>query len=227
MASLKKLESSLKINFSNKDLLEQAFIHRSYLNENEFPLGHNEKLEFLGDAVLELAVTEYLYNKFPDKAEGELTALRSALVKRETLGELADELNFHQYLKLSRGEAKTASNQVAILSNTVEAFIGALFLDAGIEQVENFLKKHLLPKLDPIISAQSYIDAKSSFQELVQERQGATPTYKVLAESGPDHDKTFEVAVYIGEREVARGHGNSKQAAEMDAASEALKRSTD
>ncbi|OGB74021.1 ribonuclease III [candidate division Kazan bacterium RBG_13_50_9] len=222
MSDLEQLENKLKIHFTNKLLLEQAFVHRSYLNENEFSPGHNERLEFLGDAVLEMIVTKYLYQKLPDKSEGELTALRSALVRRETLAEIASELDFHNYLKLSRGEAKTAANQPAILANTVEAFIGALFLDAGITAARKFLSKHLLPKLDAIIAAHRHIDAKSHFQELVQEREGLTPTYQVAKESGPDHDKTFEVIVLIGGKEVARGTGNSKQAAEMDAATTAL-----
>ncbi len=217
------LETELKIKFKNKDLLQQAFIHRSYLNENDFYLGNNEKLEFLGDAVLELIVTDYLYQKFPNKNEGELTALRSALVKRQTLAQVAEELKFHKYLKLSKGEAKTVNNQVAILSNTVEALIGALYLDTGLESAKKFIKTYLLPKLDSIIESNLYIDAKSQLQEIIQEKNGLTPHYKVIQESGPDHDKKFEVAVYAGNQELAQGSGNSKQAAQTDAASKALK----
>lgn len=224
MNSLKELENKIQINFHDPDLLQQAFIHRSYLNEYDSPLGHNERLEFFGDAVLELIVTEYLYQKFPDKGEGELTALRSALVKRDTLKEIADELEFHKYLKLSKGEAKTANYQATILSNTVEAFIGALFLDAGIKPVKNFLNQYLLSKLDIIIDTQAHIDAKSNFQEIAQEHDSITPTYQVVSESGPDHHKIFKVAVYIGEKEIAQGSGNSKQAAEVKAATKALKK---
>lgn len=223
MDDLQTLETKLKIKFKNKDLLQQAFIHRSYLNENDFHLGHNEKLEFLGDAVLELIVTDYLYQKFPNKNEGELTALRSALVKRETLAQVAEELKFHKYLKLSKGEAKTVNNQVAILSNTVEAFLGSLYLDTGIESVKKFIDQYLLTKLEPIIQSNSYIDAKSHLQEIMQEQESITPTYKVIEESGPDHNKNFIVAVYIDDKELAQGSGNSKQSAQVDAATKALK----
>lgn len=222
MSSFKTLEDKLQISFNNKDLLEQAFVHRSYLNENEYPLGHNERLEFLGDAVLELITTEQLYHQFSNKAEGELTALRSALVKRETLKEIADTLEFHKYLKLSRGEAKTANNQVAILANTVESFIGALFLDSGIEPVRKFLEQQLFPKINKIIDTSAHIDAKSNLQEIIQEQNGVTPIYKTLNESGPDHNKIFEVAVCVKNKQLATGKGNSKQAAEVDAATNAI-----
>lgn len=223
MNPLTNLEEKLDISFKNKELLEQAFVHRSYLNENTYPLGHNERLEFLGDAVLELITTEYLFLNFPDKNEGELTALRSALVKRETLKEVAEKLEFYKYLKLSKGESKTANNQIAILANTTESFIGALFLDAGIEKVRKFLEQYLFPKTKNILTTEAYIDAKSNLQEIIQEKEGLTPTYKVLKESGPDHNKTFEVAVYSKEKQLAKGKGNSKQAAETDAAANALK----
>jgi len=222
MDDLQILETKLKTKFKNKDLLQQAFIHRSYLNENDFYLGHNERLEFLGDAVLELIVTDYLYRKFPNKKEGELTALRSALVRRGTLAQVAEELKFHKYLKLSKGEAKTVNNQAAILSNTVEAFIGALYLDSGLESDKKFIEIYLLPKLDSIIASNLYIDAKSHLQEIMQERENATPTYKVIEESGPDHNKNFIVAVYVDDKELAQGNGNSKQAAQVDAATKAL-----
>lgn len=224
MEDLQQLQKKLGIKFNNPDLLEQAFIHRSYLNEHQSPLGHNERLEFLGDAVLELIVTEYLYQKFTDKPEGELTALRAALVRRETLKEIADELEFHKYLKLSRGEAKSATNQIAILANTVEAVIGAIFLDQGIPAAEKFIHQFMLPKTAEIINSQTYIDAKSHLQEIAQEKESYTPTYKVISESGPDHNKTFEVAVFIGNKEWGRGTGNSKQTAEMAAASNALEK---
>jgi len=224
MEDLQKLREKLDITFNNPDLLEQAFVHRSYLNEHAFPLGHNERLEFLGDAVLELIVSNYLYKKLPDKPEGELTAIRAALVRRETLKEVADELEFHKYLKLSRGEAKSAANQAAILSNTVESLIGAIYLDQGVPAAEKFINQYLIPKTDAIIAANSYIDAKSHLQELAQEKEGFTPIYQVVSESGPDHNKIFEVAVMIGKKEWGRGTGNSKQTAEMSAASDALLR---
>jgi len=222
MTPLSALEKQLEIKFNTPALLEQAFVHRSYLNENDFPLGHNERLEFLGDAVLELVVTEYLYHKFMNKPEGELTALRSALVKKETLKQVSDELKLYQYLKLSKGEAKSASNQITILANVVEALVGSIFLDGGIQPAKDFLAKYLLPKLDVIMANQAYVDAKSQFQEIAQEKIGITPIYKVVAESGPDHNKSFEVAVCLGDKEIARGTGSSKQAAEMAAAESAL-----
>ena len=222
MEDLQQLQEKLGINFDNPDLLQQAFVHRSYLNEHKFAPGHNERLEFLGDAVLELIVTNYLYQKFTNKPEGELTALRAALVRRETLKDVADELEFHKYLKVSKGEAKNAKDQAAMLSNTVEAFIGALYLDQGLDGVKKFIEAHLLPKTDAILQSEAYIDAKSHLQELAQEKEGITPTYQVISESGPDHNKIFEVAVYLNGRELARGTGNSKQVAETDAATHAL-----
>lgn len=222
MEDLQKLEQQIGIKFNNSELLEQAFVHRSYLNEHQFPLGHNERLEFLGDAVLELIVSTYLYKDLPDKPEGELTAIRAALVRRETLKEIADELEFHKYLKLSRGEAKSAINQAAILANSVEAVIGAIFLDQGIPAAEKFVQQFMLPKTAEIIKSQTYIDAKSHLQEISQEKDGFTPIYKVVNESGPDHNKIFEVAVLIGDKEWGRGKGNSKQTAEVAAATDAL-----
>ncbi|MFH1088532.1 MAG: ribonuclease III [Patescibacteria group bacterium] len=223
MEDLQQLQKKLNVKFDNPGLLQQAFVHRSYLNEHSFTPGHNERLEFLGDAVLELIVTEYLYAKFPDKPEGELTALRAALVRRETLKEVADELEFHKYLLLSKGEAKNAKDQAALLSNTVEAFIGALFLDQDLTVVRKFIDTYLLFKTDTILQSQAYIDDKSHLQELAQDKEGITPTYQVISENGPDHNKIFKVAVYLNGRELARGTGNSKQAAETDAAANALK----
>jgi len=220
---LTQLAKTLGLKFNDPQLFEQALVHRSYLNEHDYPAGHNERLEFLGDAVVELITTEHLYHKFPDKAEGELTALRSAMVRRTTLGEIGAELELHKYLKLSKGEAKSAANQAAILSNTVEALIGAIFLDLGLPAAKQVLAKYLLPKVDAIIENAAHIDSKSRFQEVVQEQESVTPTYQVVSESGPDHDKTFEVAVLVGDKEVARGFGNSKQSAETAAATAGLK----
>ena len=197
-------------------------MHRSYLNEHELTMGHNERLEFLGDAVLELIVSNFLYQQFPDKPEGDLTAIRAALVRRETLRDVAEELEFHKFIKLSKGEAKSAANQAAILSNAVEAVIGAIYLDLGLTAAEKFIQQFIIPKTEAIMASQTYIDAKSHLQELTQEKEGITPIYKVTNESGPDHNKIFEVAVFIGNKELARGTGNSKQAAETDAAAHAL-----
>lgn len=223
MSDLKELERELKIKFNNKELLKQAFVHRSYLNENDFSLGHNEKLEFLGDAVLELITTDYLYNKFTDKDEGELTALRASLVKKETLTKVAEELEFYKYIKLSKGESKTINNQATILANAVEALIGAMYLDTGLKIAKQFIANHIFPKLDSIIKSNAYIDAKSQLQEIMQEKSGITPHYEITKESGPDHNKKFVVAVYIADKKLAEGEGGSKQIAETNAAASALK----
>ncbi len=220
---LEKLSQTIGIPFTDAALYEQAFTHRSYLNEHPEVTGHNERLEFLGDAVVELIVTQFLYAKFPDKPEGELTNLRAALVRRDTLSEIGKELGFEQYLRLSRGEAGNGGKAKAmILSNTAEAFIGALFLDQGLPTVERFLTKFLLPRLEVIIKEEGHIDAKSRFQEIIQERDGTTPHYKLERATGPDHDRTFTVGLYVGDKKVATGTGSSKREAEMHAAAQAL-----
>lgn len=225
MIDWEQLEKSLGVSFKNKDLLTTAFVHRSYLNENpSFHLPHNERIEFLGDAVIELAVTKYLYAKFPDKPEGELTTWRAALVKASSLADLAKELNFGEYLLLSRGETKeTGKARDEILSNTMEAFVGALYLDQGFEICEKFIGQHLLPKLDSIIANKLFQDAKSRFQEVAQEKAGITPVYKTLEEWGPDHQKYFKVGAMLGEETIGEGVGSSKQEAEEAAARNALK----
>src|SRR3989344_1165712 len=219
------LEKKLGLTFSNKDLLTQAFVHRSYLNENpDFRLDHNERLEFLGDAVLELVVTEYLYNEYPQKDEGELTNWRAALVNAKMLMLIAEELGFNDFLLLSRGEKKELGKaRQYILANTFESFIGACYLDAGYNQAATFIKKYLLSKLAEIIERKLYQDAKSHFQERAQEREGVTPMYKVLKEWGPDHKKKFTVGVFLRTEIVAEGEGYSKQEAEEEAAKEALR----
>ena len=218
------LEKELGLNFKNKDLLQQAFTHRSYLNENPGSnLEQNERLEFLGDAVMELIVTEYLYKEFPEKAEGDLTNWRAALVNAKMLTSVAEELGFNDYLLLSRGEAKEGGKARAyILANAFEALLGALYIDSGHKPCDEFIKKYLLVKLLDIIKDGSYKDAKSRFQEEAQERNSITPNYKVLRETGPDHNKNFAVGVYLGEELVAEGHGSSKQEAEEAAADLAL-----
>jgi len=217
-------EKKLKLKFKNQDLLIQAFIHRSYLNENpKFHLFHNERLEFLGDAVLELIVTEYLYQKYPDKPEGEMTNWRAALVNSKILGRIGEELGFNDFLLLSHGEKKELGKaRQYILANTFEALIGSIYLDQGYKVSYDFIKKNLLKELPHIISAQLYKDAKSLFQEEAQEKEGITPTYKVLEEWGPDHAKHFVIGVFLNEKLIAKGEGSSKQEAEDSAAKNAL-----
>ena len=200
MKDWSQLEKSLGISFLNKDFLTHAFVHRSYLNENpSFHLPHNERIEFLGDAVLELAVTEYLFKSYPDKPEGELTTWRAALVKSTTLSDLAKELGFGDYLLLSKGETKeTGKARDYILANALEAFVGALYLDQGFKICEEFIGKYLLPKLEEIIKQKLFQDAKSLFQEVAQEKTGVTPSYKTLEEWGPYHEKHFRVGVMLG-----------------------------
>jgi ribonuclease-3 len=220
------LEKSLGLEFKNRDLLIEAFCHRSYLNEHpDFYLPHNERLEFLGDAVLELIVTEYLYKKYPEKNEGELTNWRAALVNAKILGELARELGFNDFLLLSKGEEKeTGKARLYILANTFEALIGAIYLDQGYEVAKNFVEKNLIEKkLPEIIEKGLFKDPKTRFQEEAQERVKITPTYKVLEEWGPDHAKHFIVGVFLGNELVAKGEGTSKQEAEEEAAKNALK----
>ncbi len=220
-----KFEKQLGISFKDKSLLQTAFTHRSYINENRrASFEHNERLEFLGDAVLELIATGFLYNKYPDKNEGDMTSYRSALVNAVTLSEIASKLNMNEFLLLSRGETKDVGRaRQYILANTMEAFIGALFLDQGYAGAEAFIKKHILSLIDDIVAKKSWLDAKSFFQEKAQEEEGITPSYTVLKEDGPDHDKHFTVAVEIGRERVATGEGKSKQEAEQDAAREGLK----
>lgn len=217
-------EKRINIAFRDKDLLRTAFTHRSYLNENRRTVReHNERLEFLGDAVLELIVTEYLYTRYPEKQEGELTSYRSALVNAVTLAGVAETLGMNEYLLLSRGEAKdTGRARQVILANTIEAFIGALYLDQGYEVTKTFVSRHLFKLLDDIVSKKMWLDAKSHFQEKAQEIMGVTPSYETMKEVGPDHDKQFLVAVFLGKERVAEGEGKSKQEAEQQAAKAGL-----
>lgn len=207
----------------NLDLYISAFTHRSYLNENrEFTLPHNERLEFLGDAVLELISTEFLYKNY-DHPEGELTNFRSALVNYKMLSDIAARLNFERFLLMSRGEAKdTGRARQVILANAIEAFIGALYLDLGYDAATQFITKEILVELTQVIKGGTYMDPKSKLQELVQEKHGITPTYGVVSESGPDHNKVFVVAAYMKDKEIGRGEGPSKQEGEISAAEHAL-----
>jgi len=224
MKELEVLEKKLGIKFKNKDLLKQAFTHRSYLNENpDFKLDHNERLEFLGDAVMELIVTEHLFKDFPEKAEGDLTNWRAALVNAKMLTSVAEDLGFNDYLLLSRGESKeTGKARAYILANTFEAFLGALYLDGGYKPCDEFIRENLFVNLAVIIKDGSYKDPKSKFQEEAQERVSITPNYKVMKETGPDHDKIFVVGVYLGDNLIAEGNGSSKGEAEEAAAELAL-----
>lgn len=225
MKDFSLFEKKLGLKFNDKDLLTQAFVHRSYLNENPgFELDQNERLEFLGDAVLELVITAYLYKEYPQKAEGELTNWRAALVNAKMLTSVAEELGFNDFLLLSRGENKELGKaRQYILANTFEALIGAAYLDSGYETCDTFIKKYLLAKLPLIIQEKLYKDAKSGFQEQAQEKVGVTPIYKVMKEWGPDHKKKFTVGVFLSEEKIAEGDGYSKQEAEEEAAKEALK----
>jgi len=226
MKDFSPLEKSLGISFRNKDLLIQAFCHRSYLNENpDFYLSHNERLEFLGDAVLELITTDYLFRKYPDKPEGEMTGWRASLVNANILSDTSRELGFENFLLLSSGEEKEKGKaRKYILSDTFEAFIGALYLDLGYEACRKFIENNLIEKkLDEIIEKKLFKDPKSLFQEKSQEIVGITPVYQVLEETGPDHLKHFVVGVMLGEELVAKGDGSSKHEAELKAAEEALK----
>jgi ribonuclease-3 len=222
--NLESFEESIGVSFEDGALLRQAFTHRSYLNEHrEEAAGHNERLEFLGDAVLELISTHFLYEKFPEQDEGELTAYRAALVNAVTCAEVANELNMNDFLLLSRGEAKDQGRaRQVLLANAFEALVGALYLDQGYDAARVFIEKHLFPKIDEIVKKKLWRDAKSAFQEKAQDAEGATPKYSVIRESGPDHDKQFIVGVYIKEALVAQGNGKSKQEAEQEAARAAL-----
>lgn len=219
-----KFAQHIGVTFHDLSLLREAFTHRSYLNEHRGTgLKHNERLEFLGDAVLELVMTEYLFAKYPDEAEGRLTAYRSALVNTNTISEAASDWGMNDYLLLSRGETKDVGRaRQYILANTFEAVIGAIFLDQGYDKVKEFIATSLFDRLDNIIGQRLWQDAKSRFQEEAQERTGITPNYVVLKEHGPDHDKKFDVGVYVGSELIAQGVGQSKQDAEQKAAEEGL-----
>jgi ribonuclease-3 len=217
---IKTKEQKVGITFNNKELLIQAFTHRSYINENRHvKREHNERLEFLGDAVPELVSTIFLYNKYPKRHEGDLTAIRASLVNTITISDVARELGFNDELLLSKGEARDEGRaRQAILANTFEAVIGSIYIDQGYEAASDFINKNLLPRTDVIVKDSLWIDSKSLFQEKSQELYGHTPVYKTITEDGPDHDKEFTIAVYVGEDEVATGAGKSKQDAEQKAA---------
>jgi len=222
---ISSLEKKIGIKFNNPELLKQALVHRSYLNENpDFYLGNNERLEFLGDAVLELTVTAYLYNNYPNP-EGELTNWRAALVNTKMLSRLAQELKLNDHILLSKGEAKDVGKaRQCILADAFEALVGALYLDQGYEKITDFVEKKVIKKLPEVIKEKLYQDPKSHFQEEAQEKKGITPIYEVLKEWGPDHAKNFIVGVYLEKELVAEGQGKSKQEAQTKAAENGLKK---
>jgi len=223
MKDLSLLEKNLGLEFKNQDLLRQALVHRSYINENpKFHLSHNERMEFLGDAVLELVVTEHLFKHY-DNPEGEMTNWRSSLVNSKMLAKIARDLCVEDFLYLSRGEARDKGKaREYILGNSFESITGAIYLDQGYPAARKFIQDKMLKRLPKILAEKLYIDPKSHFQELTQEREGITPEYKVLKESGPDHNRNFTVAVYVGEKIMGQGEGSSKQQAQVEAAKNAL-----
>lgn len=217
-------ETKIGVGFKDKRLLETAFTHRSYLNENRGNgREHNERLEFLGDAVLELVVTEFLYKKYPEKPEGELTSFRAALVNTQSISDAGTKLGMNDFLLLSRGEAKdTGRARQIILANAFEAVIGAIYLDQGYDAAYAFIEAQLFHKTDEVVEKRLWQDSKSRLQEVAQDKLGVTPTYELMDQSGPDHARSFTVAVFLGREKVALGEGKSKQEAEQDAAGKAL-----
>lgn len=218
------LEGVIGTPFADRDVLREACTHRSYLNENkECDWSHNERLEFLGDAVLELVVTDHLFKKYPERNEGDLTSFRAALVNSNTLAKAGLSLGLSDFLLLSKGEAKdTGKARQYIIANAFEAVIGAIYLDQGYEKAHAFIENTLFPELDEIVAKRLWKDPKSLFQELAQEKTNMTPAYQVLKESGPDHDKEFTIGVFLGDELVAEGVGKSKQEGEQEAASKGL-----
>lgn len=223
--TLTQLSKNLGIQFDNIKLISSAFIHRSYLNESKTTKSSNERLEFLGDSILSFLVSEYLFINYPDRSEGELTNLRSSIVKTTTLADVSKKLRLGQLLQLSRGEEDGGGrDNPSILADTFEALLGAVFLDKGIVNVKNIVEKFLFPLLPKIVKEQTYKDAKSVFQELVQEEIKNSPIYKVLDEKGPDHAKEFTIGVFVGSTLWGKGKGKNKQDAEQHAAKEALEK---
>jgi ribonuclease-3 len=218
-------EKKIGVKFNNPDHLVQAFVHRSYLNEHrDFALAHNERLEFLGDAVLELVVTEFLFEQYLNP-EGELTNWRAALVNAKMCAQVAQEIEMEPYLFLSHGESKDAGTKARdyILANAVEAVIGAIYIDQGWDMAKQFITRWIVSKLPEVLELGLWMDPKSRFQEAAQEIVGVTPTYKVVREEGPDHDKQFIVGLYLDKKKIAEGVGSSKQEAQVAAAEQGLK----
>lgn len=224
MEKINEIEEKIGVKFKNHLLLETAFTHRSYLNENRGKnLGNNERLEFLGDAVLELIVSANLYHNYTDKAEGELTSIRAAIVRTESLAKETERLNLGMYLRMSKGEKDSGGEEKPyLLANLYEALLGAIYLDAGYEECLYFVKRTLFKKIKRIISQKLFIDPKTKVQEIMQRKHRITPTYEILKEEGPDHNKSFTVALFMGDRKVVEGEGASKQKAEENAATNAI-----
>ncbi len=223
MNKFKTLFDQIGFKIADQHVLTEAFTHRSAVNEHSEMSVHNERLEFLGDAVLELVTTEVLFHRFPETPEGELTNLRSALVKGDHLAQVARALKLGQFLVLSHGERKSGGEEKDyLLANLVEAFIGAVYLDQGWDRAKSFIEKWILCDLEGIMKERLYIDAKSEFQELTQGALGVTPHYEVISESGPDHEKIFVLAAYLEEKKVGEGTGSSKKEAQVAAAADAL-----
>lgn len=225
-ADILKVQKKIGQRFIDESLIKQALVHRSYLNEHsEFKIGHNERLEFLGDAVLEIIVTEFLYLNFQNTPEGDLTNWRASLVNAKMLYEVATELGIEEYLYLSKGEArdKNKKSRQFILADAVEAIIGAIYLDQGMPAAKKFVLDHVVIKLDNILKNQTYLDPKSHFQEKAQEEKGITPHYQIIDETGPDHAKIFTVGLFLDEKLITTGKGSSKQEAQVEAAAQGLK----
>jgi len=220
------LEKKIDITFNNKDLLYEALTHRSYLNENpSWQYSQNERLEYLGDAVLELIVSEFLFAQYPDYPEGQLTAIRAALVNYQFLAKIAKQIYLDDFIFLSKGEAQdTEKAKEVILANAFEALLGAIYLDQGYQAASEFVKKYVLINTEEIIKKGLYKDPKSLLQEIIQDKLRITPTYHVLSESGPDHQKVFKIGVYFNDDLIAEGEGSSKQEAEVRAAEKALEK---
>ena len=228
MQNFEKLFQKLGLSLSDEKLLSEAFTHRSAVNEKSGMERHNERMEFLGDAVLELITTEFLYEKFPEAPEGELTNLRSALVKGDHLAEVARRLNLGEFLILSHGERKSGgAEKDYLLANVVESLIGAIYLEKGMKDTTTFIHTFILCDLEAIIADKAHIDAKSEFQELTQGTLGVTPHYEVVSEEGLDHEKTFVLAAFLGDKKVGEGNGGSKKEAQVNAAADALSHKKD
>lgn len=221
---INELEKKLNITFNNKKLLINALTHRSYLNENDDVKENNERLEFLGDAVLELIISDHLYRAYPDRAEGDLTSFRSALVRTESLAQASRELDYGKHLRLAKGEEESGGrDKDYILANTFEAILGAIYLDKGYQECRGLVERTLIKRIENIVEKRLDIDSKTKIQEIAQARFKLTPTYEVIKEKGPDHDKEFITTIRLGKRIIGKGKGSSKQRAEEDAATEGLK----
>lgn len=225
-SDITNIEEKIGVIFIKKELLQEAFTHRSYLNEKpSWPTPNNERLEFLGDAVLELIITEALFELFPEEPEGQLTSLRSALVNYQMMSKISRNLDLEKHILLSKGESKDLGKaREVILANLSEALIGAIYLDQGYAVAQTFVKKHVLVHLEEVLKNKTYKDPKSLLQEAIQEKMKMTPAYKILNEHGPDHQKKFVVGVYFGDDLIAEGKGTSKQEAERNAAASALQK---